>query len=89
LQAGLELRCAVLIQHSARSRRSGRSLVEADLAADLVLDVEHMKRFAGAVGPRVELQEIEGGLHDLTLSREPARTEAIQGQLDFLTRNLG
>ncbi|HSC89250.1 MAG TPA: hypothetical protein VLC09_18335, partial [Polyangiaceae bacterium] len=86
LRRGLNIACPVLVQHSARSHRAGREMSERDHYADLVLDVAHMKEFAPCLGDRVELQEIEGGRHDLALSREPARSLAIAGQVAFLER---
>jgi hypothetical protein len=46
---------------------------EAARGADSILDVDHMARWSPGLGRLVTLARIEGGLHDLTLSDEPAR----------------
>ena len=43
-------------------------------STDVVLDVEHIAGRAPKLGPLVTLVRIPGGIHDLTLSPEPARS---------------
>ena len=50
-----------------------RQLDDAAHDADAVLNVDHIVRWAPALGRHVTLARIDGGKHDLTLSREPAR----------------
>ncbi len=56
---------------------STRSAAEATLAdarsADIVLDVEQLRRWAPALGRHVTLVQVEGAIHDVTLSPQPAR----------------
>lgn len=64
----------ILILHSARSN-DGTDAVwhEEYRRADLVLDVEDMKREGRKLGRRVTIEPIEGGVHDLSLSDPDAQ----------------
>lgn len=72
LRAGLDITAPILV---ARSSASFRGFEWSDAAhdADAVLNVDHIARWANVLGPHVTLVSIDGGKHDLTLSREPAR----------------
>ena len=72
LRAGLDITAPILV---ARSSASFRGVEWSDEAhdADAVLNVDHIARWASVLGNHVTLVRIEGGKHDLTLSREPAR----------------
>ena len=72
LARGLRLDCPVLVCTSALSGPSGRW---SDLLtrADCVLDVDQMAARAAHLGPLVTLVRVDGGIHDLALSPEPAR----------------
>jgi alpha-beta hydrolase superfamily lysophospholipase len=74
LRRGLDIRVPVLLTCSTASIRSGR-WSDAALAADAVLDVEHMVRWAPRLGRHVTLVRIATGLHDLALSPAPVRAE--------------
>jgi alpha-beta hydrolase superfamily lysophospholipase len=66
----------ILILHSARSNDGKGTLwLEEFRRADLVLDVEDMKREGKSLGPQVTIKPIEGGLHDLVLSDPDALTQ--------------
>ncbi|HYN97004.1 MAG TPA: alpha/beta hydrolase [Pilimelia sp.] len=71
---GLDIRVPVLLACSTATYRSLR-WGEGARRADAVLDVEHMVRWAPRIGRHLTLVRIEGGMHDLTLSAAPARTE--------------
>ena len=43
---------------------------------DIVLDVEQIRRWAPALGRHVTYAAIPGALHDVVLSRQPARDQA-------------
>lgn len=72
LQAGLEITVPILVARSSASFR-GVKLSDAAHEADAVLNVHHIARWASVLGRHVTLISIDGGKHDLTLSREPAR----------------
>jgi len=64
----------ILILHSARSN-DGREAIwhEEYRRADLVLDVEDIKREGPKLGPHVTMHAIGGGVHDLSLSDPDAQ----------------
>jgi alpha-beta hydrolase superfamily lysophospholipase len=74
LRAGLDIHVPVLLACSTNTYR-GTRWRDAASAADAVLDVEHMVRWAPRVGRHVTLVRIASGLHDLTLSPAPVREE--------------
>jgi alpha-beta hydrolase superfamily lysophospholipase len=64
----------ILILHSARSNDGTESIWHEEYRrADLVLDVEDMKREGPKLGAHVTIQAIEGGVHDLSLSDPEAK----------------
>jgi alpha-beta hydrolase superfamily lysophospholipase len=74
LQAGLDIPVPILVASSTISYKKTRWSDEAR-GADSVLDVDHIARWTPALGRRTTLIRIEGGLHDLALSAEPARKQ--------------
>lgn len=83
LQSGLGLSLPILVLHSAQSHAPGRGVTPRDHGADIVLDVEHMKRFAPSLGANVELAEFADGLHDLVLSRPDVRERVVARMIEF------
>jgi alpha-beta hydrolase superfamily lysophospholipase len=83
VKQGLDLEQPVLVMHSDRSEK-GSEWSESFHRADLVLDVEDIKRLSSKLGQRVECKEIAGGKHDLVLSREDARTECLRMMIDWI-----
>ena len=72
LHAGIDVGAPVLVLRSARSsvpRGVGRPDSE---HGHPVLDVRHMARWANCLGRHVTTCSIEGAMHDVTASREPA-----------------
>lgn len=76
VHAGLGIDVPVLVMSSTRSVRPTRKVLDVT-CADAVLDVEHMARWAPRLGRHVTLVRIDGGLHDLVLSAEPARGQVF------------
>jgi alpha-beta hydrolase superfamily lysophospholipase len=72
LRAGLDITAPILVARSAASF-NGWQWSDAAHDADVVLNVNHIARWASVLGRHVTLVSIDGGKHDLTLSREPAR----------------
>lgn len=72
LQAGLGLTVPVLVLASARSG-SSPVVDEVALSSDVVLDVAQIGRWAPTLGTDVTVVSIDGGLHDLALSRREPR----------------
>jgi alpha-beta hydrolase superfamily lysophospholipase len=72
LHAGLDIQVPILVACSTATYRGSRYR-EAARAADAVLDVADIVRWAPGLGRHVTLVRIASGLHDLTLSAAPAR----------------
>jgi alpha-beta hydrolase superfamily lysophospholipase len=70
-QRGLAIDVPVLLASSARSYQG--KLSEAAHHADTVLNVADMAKYGPGLGRAVTLVQIEGGLHDLTLSAPAVR----------------
>jgi alpha-beta hydrolase superfamily lysophospholipase len=77
LQRGLNVTVPVLVLHSSRSWLHAKEWAQDAMSADTVLDVADMIKYAPGLGPDVTVVEIPDGLHDLFLSAEPARTQAL------------
>jgi alpha-beta hydrolase superfamily lysophospholipase len=87
LQQGLDIHCPVLVMHSAKSIKPGNYKPEMQ-EADAVLNVDDIKRYAHVLGEKVETASIEGGLHDLLLSKKPVREKVLQTMEAFLKKHL-
>ncbi|MEV4420105.1 alpha/beta hydrolase [Patulibacter sp. NPDC049589] len=77
LQRGLGLPVPILVLRSARSVLGLRQFGPEAMTADTVLDVEHMTRWAPALGPDVTVRAIDDGMHDLLLSAAPVRERVL------------
>lgn len=87
VQEGLRLTPSVLVMHSGCSYRDD-DWSEEYTYCDGVLDVVHIREYGRNLGPSVELEEIQGGLHDLFLSRKPVRDSAYHKMFKFLESRL-
>ena len=85
---GLGLTMPILVLSSARSGTAA-TVDETARSTDLVLDVEQIRQWAPSLGDDVTSVAIEGGLHDLSLSREDARTRFYDAIGDWLGTHLG
>lgn len=72
LQAGLDIRCPVLVMCSTESS-SPEQWDDILLRTDSVLDVRDISRLADRLGDQVTRIRIAGGMHDLILSARPVR----------------
>jgi alpha-beta hydrolase superfamily lysophospholipase len=72
LRAGLSIDAPVMVACSTRTFR-GRAWSEDVRITDVVLNVEHIVRWAPRLGPRVTIARFDGGIHDLTLSGKEVR----------------
>ncbi|WP_284985682.1 alpha/beta hydrolase [Arthrobacter sp. fls2-241-R2A-172] len=77
LAKGLDIRCPVLVCASTASAAETAPL-ETISSADIVLDVRHIADRSTRLGRLVTLARIDGGIHDLALSAEPARSRFFQ-----------
>lgn len=76
VERGLAIGVPVLLLHAERSARPRAWQPDAN-RADIVLDVDDMVRLAPRLGPRVELQAVPDGMHDLVLSSEEPRRRTL------------
>ena len=74
LARGLQLRCPVFVACSTKSANAAKS-PEQVRTADIILNVDHIALRSARLGGCVLLVRIDNGIHDLSLSAEPARTE--------------
>lgn len=84
LRAGLSIDVPVLVACSTRSYRSPR-WHELARGSDCVLDVRDMVRWAPHLGRQVTVLQVNGGLHDLTLSARPVREAFFTDLTRWLT----
>jgi alpha-beta hydrolase superfamily lysophospholipase len=77
LRGGLGIDAPILVACSTRTFR-GRGWTEDARLTDVVLDVEHIVRWAPRLGPRVTIARFDGGVHDLTLSGKDVRVEVFR-----------
>lgn len=87
IQQGLSLVSPILVMHSGCSYRED-DWSEEYTRCDGVLNVEHIRKFGANLGPSVQLEKIEGGLHDLVLSRGPVREEVYRKMFLFMDSRL-
>jgi len=73
---GLNLQMPVLVLTSGASGHP-KSYDESCDATDIVLDVEQIRRWAPRLASHLTLVAVQGALHDVTLSAEPARTRVF------------
>ena len=78
LARGLDINAPVLM---VSSTRSGHPTSQDDpelTSTDTVLDVERMRRRAAVLSRHVTIAQVEGALHDVTLSPEPVRSRVFE-----------
>ena len=76
LHRGLDVGVPTLVLRSDRSHFARVHSPEGD-RADMVLDVQHMARWAGSLGDDVTLVTVHGARHDVFLSLEEPRRDAF------------
>ena len=75
LHAGLDVPCPVLVLSSDRTAFP-REMGEDVHSTDIVLDVEHIRRWAASLGRHVTYVAVPGARHDVVLSRPEPRRRA-------------
>lgn len=84
LQAGLRVEAPVLVLSSDRSSYP-REMDERVFSTDIVLDVRQIRRWSTAIGRHVTYIAVPGAVHDVILSRQPARARAYDAIERWLT----
>ncbi len=83
VQDGLQLPCPSLVMYSSDSAALS-DWDERAFTSDIVLDVTDIDRFADGLRPRATEVQIEGGMHDLVLSRPKVRAEVYRQMFAWL-----
>lgn len=72
LHKGIDVEAPVLVLSSGRSGHP-TEVDEVAMSTDIVLDVAQIRHWAPYLGRHVTIAQVEGAMHDVTLSRRPAR----------------
>ena len=75
VQNGERLQCPVLVLSSDHSLPEEEQWNDAYLQADIVLDVEDIRRYGERLSPQTTYGSISNGMHDLVLSNRTARRQ--------------
>lgn len=87
VKAGLHIKAPILVMHGDCSTKE-KEWVDEYTHCDGVLNVDHIEEYAPNLGSNVTTKTIEGGLHDLYLSKKPARDEAYKATFEFIDQAL-
>lgn len=87
VRKGLKLNCPILVMSSDRSCTETEEWKDEYLSSDIVLDVHDIQKYALRLGNFVTRDTIEGGIHDLILSRKPARDRTYQTIFSWMAEN--
>lgn len=86
IQKGRNLVPPILVMHSSCSIRDYDEWDEELKNCDIVLNVEHIEKYGNRLGQNVTMATIEGGMHDLYLSKKQVRENAYKVTFDFLDK---
>jgi alpha-beta hydrolase superfamily lysophospholipase len=82
---GIEVPAPILVLSSSRSGQPSSVIDPVVHSTDIVLDVEQIRRRAPMLGRHVTLAQIDGALHDVTLSRPQVRKIVFEEISTFLS----
>lgn len=88
VKKGLNIKCPILLMHSSRSFVPKRWSDDIK-AADIVLNIEHMKRYGKRLGANISFYEVHDGMHDLTLSRKDVRDGVLRQMVKWTDEVMG
>lgn len=85
LKRSSDIRVPILIIHSDKSMLLTKwdDLIH---ERDIVLNVQHMKKYGRRLGPQVDFLEVKGAIHDVFLSRKEVRQKAVEGLFDWIEK---
>ena len=83
IKNGLVIDVPILVLHSNTSTY-GNHWSEKFKIGDAVLNVDHIRNYANKIKGEVTICEIENGIHDLFLSKEPVREKVYQKVYDWI-----
>ncbi len=76
LQSGIEIKQSVLLIFPKKSYRNFR-WNDRFLSSDAVVNVAHIRQYAGSIRAQMQTYAIDGAVHDVFLSDEKARNQAL------------
>ncbi|MCH2109820.1 MAG: alpha/beta hydrolase [Polyangiaceae bacterium] len=79
----------VLLLCSQSWHAPGKVIRNRDFHADTILSSDDMRRIAPKLGPLVQVESLDGALHDVFLSEQKVREEALKLSLAFLHDSAG
>ncbi len=82
---GIDVQAPVLVLSSSRSGQPSSAIDPVVHTTDIVLDVDQIRRSAPLLGRHVTLAQIDGAIHDVTLSRPEVRTVVFDEMAAFLS----
>jgi len=85
IAAGIDVPAPVLVLSSSRTGYPTSALDPVVHSTDIVLDVEQIRRRAPMLGRHVTLAQIDGAIHDVTLSRPEVRKVVFDEVAAFLS----
>lgn len=88
VKKGLGIKFPILLMHSARSFVP-KSWSDDIQRADVVLNIEHMKRYGRLLGRNITFHEVPDGMHDLTLSRKDVRDRVLDTMVAWADEVMG
>ena len=87
LKMNSNIKQPILLLHSSDSyiptKHEGRVM-----KSDIVLNVEHMKKYGPGLGKNVTMIEIQDGMHDLFLSQKEVREQALTKMTEWLAESV-
>ncbi len=84
----LNIEAPVLAMSSARSQAMSQKWDEGMRTADVILDADRIAAAAALVGSDVSIRRIDGAVHDLVLSQEPARSQTFEVMAEWIDQKL-
>ncbi len=87
LQYGLSISCPTLIMYSSKSVVPG-NYKDSMHEADSVLNVVDIEKYSNTIGNNVRKVEIDGGIHDLILSKKEVRKYVFDEMTKFIKSSI-
>lgn len=87
LHSGISVNVPVMVMHSDKSAKP-KGWTEDCKHMDIILDVNHIKKFATYIKGDVTIQAITNGVHDLVLSEKPVRDRVYNLLFEWLNQKM-
>lgn len=87
IHRGLHIPIPILVMFSGKSTWHKKWNTEA-MESDTILNIQHISKYGAMLGDNVTLEQIDGGLHDLILSRPDIRTKVLTIMQYFIEKTI-